>query len=361
MAEVRIDGLTKVFPDGTVAVEDLDLDIGDGEFLVLLGPSGCGKTTTLRCIAGLEYQTEGDIWIGERLVNDLHPGKRDIAFVFQFYALYPHLNAFDNISFPLRATHVPKDEIERRVREVAKVLQIEHVLRKNPKGLPSGEQQRVALGRAVVRRPHVFLMDEPLTNLDAALRAEMRIELKHLQHQIGTTMLYVTHDQTEAMTMGSRIAIMNRGVLQQVGTPLEVYRHPATLFVAGFIGDPPMNLIPVQLSGGQLSGPAGFSLRLEPDQVKKIEAGRSSSDLVVGARAEDIGLRLGGEDSQLRGEIATREPLGDHNLYSIPFDGRLLQVTTPPTEDYWPGDSVGLLLDPLRVRVFDAGSGDALV
>ena len=213
MAEVKINNLSKRYsPDTPLAVDSLNLDIADGEFLVLLGPSGCGKTTTLRCVAGLERQTEGDITIGQKVVNGLPAGDRDIAFVFQFYALYPHLSAYDNIAFPLRAQNLKKDEVDQRVRQVAQMLRIENILKRRPTSLPSGEQQRVALGRAMVRRPQVFLMDEPLTNLDAALRTDMRVELKHLQADIGTTMIYVTHDQIEAMSMAHRIAIMNLGV-----------------------------------------------------------------------------------------------------------------------------------------------------
>jgi sn-glycerol 3-phosphate transport system ATP-binding protein/multiple sugar transport system ATP-binding protein len=242
MAEIRIHQMTKRFRD-VVAVHELNMHIDDGEFLILLGPSGCGKTTTLRSIAGLERQTTGDIYIGDKLVNDLPPGDRDIAMVFQFYALYPHLTVFDNIAFPLRAQKVPRSQIEADVRAVARILRIEHLLPRRPKQLSGGEQQRVALGRAMVRRPRAFLMDEPLTNLDSALRADMRTELKHLQQQLATTMVYVTHDQTEAMSMGHRIAVMSQGLLQQLDTPLEVYNRPRTLFVAGFIGTPPMRLI----------------------------------------------------------------------------------------------------------------------
>ena len=209
-----------------VAVKDLSMEIEDGEFLVLLGPSGCGKTTTLRMIAGLETQTSGEIYIGDRLVNDLRAGDRDIAFVFQFYALYPHLSVWDNISFPLRAQKLPAKEVEKRVMDVATRLRIDHLLKKRPGRLPGGEQQRVALGRAMVRKPQVFLMDEPLTNLDASLRGDMRVELKHLQQELATTMVYVTHDQIEAMSMSHRIAVLDKGVLQQVDTPYNIYRHP---------------------------------------------------------------------------------------------------------------------------------------
>lgn len=361
MAEIRIQDLTKVFPNGTVAVRNLNLDVADGELLVLLGPSGCGKTTTLRCVAGLEIQTSGDVWIGDRVVSDLAPGERDIAFVFQFYALYPHMRVYDNIAFPLRATGVPRDEVDRRVRPVAETLRIRHILRERPKRLSSGEQQRVALGRAIIRRPQAFLMDEPLTNLDAALRADMRVELKHLQHELGTTMLYVTHDQTEAMTMGNRIAVMNLGVLQQVGTPLEIYERPNTLFVAGFVGNPPMNLIPMELAGDALKSDDGQQVTLERSMADLIRLKQTSGELVLGVRAEDIRLTSGGSGGDLRAEIATREPLGDQTLYSVILNGQMIQVTTGPTERFEVGDSVGLHLDRSRLRVFDAATERALV
>ncbi|MCZ7542238.1 MAG: ABC transporter ATP-binding protein [Anaerolineae bacterium] len=361
MAEVRIENLVKVFPNGTRAVNDVSLAAPDGEFLVLLGPSGCGKTTTLRCVAGLERQTSGDIYIGERVVNDLPPGERDIAFVFQFYALYPHLSAYDNIAFPLRAVGVAADEIDRRVMRVAETLRIKHVLRKRPRSMSSGEQQRVALGRAVIRRPQVFLMDEPLTNLDAALRSDMRVELKHLQRELGVTTLYVTHDQTEAMTMGERIAVMQLGDLQQVGTPLEVYQYPATLFVASFIGDPPMNLIPVTLEGDALQGASGhLSLALAPDVAGAIRQKQSGPGLVLGVRAEDITLS-GGDEGDMRGEVTTREPLGDQALYSVGLDGQFIQITTAPTTRFGVGDAISLSIDRSRMRVFDAATERALV
>src|SRR3954466_12947685 len=239
MAEVHVKRLHKMFPAGTVAVEELDLTIADGELFVMLGPSGCGKTTTLRCIAGLEDETSGQIRIGNEVVSGLRPSQRDIAMVFQFYALYPHLSVRDNMAFPLRAAKRPESEVNERVLEAARMLQLEPFLTRKPNKLSGGEQQRVALGRAMVRHPKAFLMDEPLTNLDAELRADMRAELKHVQQRLNTTMVYVTHDQTEAMALGDRIAIMNQGRLEQLGAPMEVYERPATLFAARFIGSPP--------------------------------------------------------------------------------------------------------------------------
>src|SRR3954453_21196625 len=253
MAQVLVQKLKKMFPDGTVAVEELSLTIGDGELFVMLGPSGCGKTTTLRCIAGLEDETSGQIMIGDEVVSGLRPSQRDIAMVFQFYALYPHLPVRDNMAFPLRAAKAPESEVNERVLEAAKMLQLEPYLTRRPTKLSGGEQQPVALGRAMVRHPKAFLMDEPLTNLDAELRADMRAELKHVQQRLNSTMIYVTHDQTEAMALGDRIAIMNKGRLEQLGRPLEVYDRPATLFAARFIGSPPMNLIEAEVTNGHLS------------------------------------------------------------------------------------------------------------
>jgi ABC-type sugar transport system ATPase subunit len=364
MAEIRIEHLVKVFAGtagGTRAVDDVSLKIPDGEFIVLLGPSGCGKTTTLRCIAGLEHQTSGDVWIGDRCVNRLSAGERDIAFVFQFYALYPHLSAYDNIAFPLRAAGVAKDKVDERVKAVADMLRIHPVLHKRPKALSSGEQQRVALGRAMIRRPQVFLMDEPLTNLDAALRADMRVELKHLQTEIGTTMVYVTHDQTEAMSMGHRIAVMKLGVLQQVGTPLDVYQNPATLFVASFIGSPPTNLIPVELEGDALRG-AGNTCRLTlpAETANRVCQTACSKKLMLGARAESIELVDGGS-GDMNVTVATREPLGDETIYSVVLNGQLILVTTPPTVYFKPGDQVSLRFDRSRIHVFDVATEKALV
>src|SRR4051795_1196857 len=244
MAEVVVKKLHKAFPDGTVAVHELNLEIADGELFVMLGPSGCGKTTTLRCIAGLEEETSGEIVIGDEVVSGLRPSQRDIAMVFQFYALYPHLTVRDNMAFPLRAANRPESEIEERVAEAARMLQLEPFLTRKPSKLSGGEQQRVALGRAMVRHPKAFLMDEPLTNLDAELRADMRAEVKHVQQDVGASMVYVTHDQVEAMARRHRIAILNQGKLEQLGAPMEVYERPASLFAARFIGSPPMNLIP---------------------------------------------------------------------------------------------------------------------
>lgn len=357
MATITLERLHKRFPDGTVAVHDLDLEIADGEFFVLLGPSGCGKTTTLRCVAGLERQTSGDVVLGGNVVNDLRPARRDIAMVFQFYALYPHLPAYDNIAFPLRTQGIAPDRVDAAVRRTAAMLRIEHLLARRPRQLSGGEQQRIALGRAFVRDPQVLLMDEPLTNLDAELRGDMRSELKHHQQRLGTTTLCVTHDQMEAMSLGHRIAIMKDGRLEQVGTPLEVYDRPATLFAAGFVGMPPMNLVPVEISEGALVGPAG--LRFPPP-----ETARRGMPLIAGIRAEWLTVvspdrSHAGPDRDAR--IVARETLGDEIIYAIDAETRLLKVRMPSDAPFGVGDPVGLQFRGLPggrgVPVYNATTG----
>ncbi len=362
MAEIRINKITKRFGD-FVALHELDLIVHDGEFLVLLGPSGCGKTTTLRSVAGLERQTTGDIFIGDTLVNDLPPGDRDIAMVFQFYALYPHLSVYDNIAFPLRAQKTSAAEVDSRVHAVARVLRIEHLLRRRPAQLSGGEQQRVALGRAMVRRPRAFLMDEPLTNLDAALRADMRAELKHLQHDLATTMVYVTHDQTEAMSLGQRIAVLNRGLLQQLGRPLEVYTRPATLFVAGFIGSPPMRLLDCRLQNGgppALVDSAG-TLRIPVDATlaERVRASRAEQ-LVLGVRPEEV-LLGGDQPPDLEAVVAAREPLGDETIYDLQAGDLLLQTRQPPSLRLPIGGRVPVRIDRSRLRIYDKQTERAIV
>lgn len=354
MAEITLTNVTKAFSPEVIAVQNLNLRIEDGEFLVLLGPSGCGKTTTLRMIAGLETQTSGDIRIGETLVNDLRPGDRDIAFVFQFYALYPHLSVRDNIGFPLKAQKMPRAEVEKRVNEVARRLRIEHLLKSSPGKLPGGEQQRVALGRAMVRQPQVFLMDEPLTNLDASLRADMRVELKALQSDLGTTMVYVTHDQVEAMSMSHRIAVMDKGVLQQSDTPLNIYRKPATLFVATFIGSPPMNIITGIIDNGRMFAEGGFSAEIAPGARGLVE---HRQEVVYGVRAENIAID---ESSSLRGEIVTREPLGDETVYVVRVGGQQITLTTNPREWYHAGAQVGIRIDETHSHLFNLATGQRI-
>ena len=258
MARIEIEGLGKVYPGGTRAVGDVSIDIADGELIVLVGPSGCGKSTLLRMVAGLESITEGTVRIGERVVNDLEPADRDIAMVFQNYALYPHMSVRANMEYGLKNRGTPRPEIDRRVAEAAEILQLGPVLDRKPRALSGGQRQRVAMGRAIVREPAAFLFDEPLSNLDAKLRGTMRLEIKALQRRLGTTSLYVTHDQLEAMTLADRLVVLNGGRVEQIGTPLEVYRRPASLFVAGFIGAPAMNLLPAEALGLGGGGTAGF-------------------------------------------------------------------------------------------------------
>jgi multiple sugar transport system ATP-binding protein len=325
MAEVHVDRLRKEFGDGTVAVEDLDLEIADGELFVLLGPSGCGKTTTLRCIAGLEEETSGQIVIGGEVVSGLRPSQRDIAMVFQFYALYPHMSVRDNLAFPLRAAGRPEAEITERVSEAARMLRLEEFLTRKPSRLSGGEQQRVALGRAMVRHPKAFLMDEPLTNLDAELRADMRAELKHVQQRLNSTMIYVTHDQTEAMALGHRIAIMKQGRLEQLGAPMEVYARPATLFAARFIGSPPMNLIEAQVTNGQLTAAGGLKIAA-PDGIER------GDRVIAGVRPERFTVAEAASDAEgARGRIVSREALGDETIYVVETEAGLLNVRMPPT------------------------------
>ncbi len=336
MAGIEVSNLHKQYPDGTVAVEQVDLSIGDGELFVMLGPSGCGKTTTLRAMAGLERQTSGDIRIGDTLVNDLPPAERDIAMVFQFYALYPHLRTRDNLAFPLRAEGLPEKEVTERVAEASRMMRLDALLDRRPSRLSGGEQQRVALARALVRRPRAFLMDEPLTNLDAELRADMRTEIKHLQAELGTTMVYVTHDQVEAMSLGHRIAILNKGRVEQIGTPLEVYDRPASLFCAAFIGSPPMNLIDVEIADGALRGPGGLVLPAPQGLAR-------DRTLVAGVRPESLEVTTAGAERSVPARVVSAEILGDEIIYVLDSGGeRDVRVRMPPTVRYAADAPVGL-------------------
>jgi multiple sugar transport system ATP-binding protein len=318
VAEIELEKLTKVYPDGTQAVSALDLDIGDGEFVVFVGPSGCGKTTALRMIAGLEQITDGTVRIGDEVVNALPPKDRDVAMVFQNYALYPHMNAYDNMGFALKMRGVAKSEIDLRVRGAARVLGLTEVLKKKPRTLSGGQRQRVAMGRAIVRQPQAFLMDEPLSNLDAKLRVEMRAEISRIQRDLKVTTIYVTHDQVEAMTMGDRVVVMRGGYLQQVATPQELYDRPANLFVAEFIGSPAMNLIRANLLRGdgvaQISF-AGGNLTV-PESLYAARPGLASfesREVVVGIRPEDLedaSLARDGGQEVLPVEVDIREDMG---------------------------------------------------
>jgi multiple sugar transport system ATP-binding protein len=331
VSQVVFEDVGKVYPDGTRAVEDLSLCIADGEFMVLVGPSGCGKTTALRMAAGLEEISEGSLRIGDRVVNHVPPRDRDIAMVFQSYALYPHLSVYDNIAFGLRVKKVPKEEIERRVQEAARILDLEAFLKRKPRALSGGQRQRVAMGRAIVRQPQAFLMDEPLSNLDAKLRVQMRAEIAKLQQDLGVTTVYVTHDQVEAMTMGDRVAVMRRGVLQQVDSPQELYDHPLNLFVGGFIGSPAMNMLQatLQRSGRQLVANLGSQrLELGADllSARPALAAHEGRQVVVGIRPEDLedAAVAGGAPAgrRLKATVRLREALGSEIMVHLGIDAR---------------------------------------
>jgi len=367
MAGVRLVGVWKEF-DGVVAVKDMTLDVKDGEFMILLGPSGCGKTTTLRMIAGLEEPTKGQIYIGDQLVADpekevfVPPKDRDIAMVFQSYALYPHMTVYDNIAFPLKLRKVPKKEIDRRVREVAEMLGLTELLKRKPRELSGGQRQRVALGRAIIRKPKVFLMDEPLSNLDAKLRVKMRAELKKLQKQLGVTTIYVTHDQVEAMTMGDRIAVINHGVLQQVGTPEEVYNNPANTFVAGFIGTPPMNFLKGTLLEDGRMDFGEFKLKLLPDQFE-VARDYVGKTLTLGIRPEDIYdaeiSPIRDEENTVKGVVDILENLGNEKIVHVSVGDHSLTASLPPESKAEEGKEIRLVLNMRRVHLFRE-DGDAI-
>ncbi len=308
MADIVLDHVSKRYPDGAVAVDDISLDIADGEFVILVGPSGCGKSTTLNMIAGLEDISSGELRIGGKVVNDKAPKDRDIAMVFQSYALYPHMTVRENMAFALKLAKAPKAEIDQKVNEAARVLDLEPYLDRRPAHLSGGQRQRVAMGRAIVRDPAAFLMDEPLSNLDAKLRVQMRTEVARLQRRLATTMVYVTHDQTEAMTLGDRVAVMRAGKLQQVGAPQELYRNPTNLFVAGFIGSPAMNFMPARLEEGKLRTRLG-DVALNDELRRQLEAGDAGRDVIMGVRPENF------EDAALVG--------ADEKPHGLTFDATI--------------------------------------
>jgi multiple sugar transport system ATP-binding protein len=368
MAELTLDSVTKVFNDGgsdeVVAVDDVAMGIEDGEFLVLVGPSGCGKSTTLRMIAGLETVTDGEIRLGGRAINDTAPADRDIAMVFQSYALYPHMTVRENMSFGLEeSTDMPDDEIRTTVEETATMMGIEELLDRKPSELSGGQQQRVALGRAIVRDPAAFLMDEPLSNLDAKLRATMRTELQRIQDELGVTTVYVTHDQTEAMTMGDRIAVLDDGVLQQVGTPLECYHTPANRFVAGFIGEPSMNFFPTTREGDALSAER-FTYPLPADVHETLG---DATNVTLGVRPEDVEFAaesdtLGPHDFECVVDVV--EPVGESNNVYLRFgdapDGETFIATISGMRTVSSGDRVVATIPPEAIHLFDDRTGKAL-
>ena len=391
MAGITLDNLTKVYDDGTRAVRSLDLDITDGELMVFVGPSGCGKTTALRMIAGLEEVTEGEIRIGDQIVNDLPAKKRDIAMVFQNYALYPHMSVYDNMAFGLKMRRFPKSEIKRRVTEAAKVLGLAGELKKKPGALSGGQRQRVAMGRAIVREPRVFLMDEPLSNLDAKLRIQMRAEIARIQRDLAVTTVYVTHDQSEAMTLGDRVSVMQGGRLQQAGIPQEVYDRPVNLFVAGFIGAPPMNLVHATLErrNGDLAvrmGDATIELRPETVAERPALAGYVGRPLAFGIRPEDLEdaalVPDASERARLSSQVDIREDMGAEVYLHLPLPAEPVlsepvaeeRDDVPEADERPPafvarvdrdtraqeGEAIELVVDTTRLHFFDLETGVAI-
>jgi len=360
LARVLIEQLTKRFGN-VIAVNKLDLEVKDKEFVVLLGPSGCGKTTVLRCIAGLESPEEGKIYIGDRFVNDMEPKERDVAMVFQTYALYPHMTVFQNLAFPLENAKLPIEEIKRKVEKTARLLEIENLLERKPKQLSGGQRQRVALGRAMVREPKVFLMDEPLSNLDAKLRVYMRAELKKLQKELGVTTIYVTHDQVEAMTMGDRIAILNSGILQQYEKANEIYFHPVNVFVAGFIGSPPTNFFDCILSKDQpFSLDAGVFKYPVPEALLE-QAQDWPSDLILGVRPQDAIVHLKEDKKNLiKAVLEIDEPLGDRKVLDLRVGNYLVKVLESADFEADLGDELWLEFSSDKIYVFDRRTGESL-
>ena len=381
MARVRLKNLTKHFGD-VVAVDDVSLDIADREFLTLLGPSGCGKTTLLNMIAGLESPTAGEVWFDDRNVTAVPPERRDIAMVFQTYALYPHMRVFDNVAFGLKMRGVPAEERKRLVLAAAKTMEIEHLLDRKPRALSGGQRQRVALARAIVRDPGVFLLDEPLSNLDAQLRVVMRTELKRLHGDLEMTFVYVTHDQAESLILSDRIVVMKEGKIQQVGTPETIYDSPANTFVAGFVGSPPINLLRGTLSQDGTSDwrvvGEGFACGVDPSMVERMEqpAGR---EVYLGVRAEDIGIgdglnsaNQGPEGGQsveqtppasspaARASVVVREPMGSDVYLTVDIEKSLVKIRTRPDNRMDRGDNLDLFFDPGKIHLFDGQSGVSL-
>ena len=360
MASLTLSHITKKYPNGFEAVKDFNLDIADKEFIIFVGPSGCGKSTTLRMIAGLEEISGGELKIDGKVVNDVEPKDRDIAMVFQSYALYPHMTVYDNMAFSLKLRKVPKAEIDKMVREAAKILDLEKLLDRKPKALSGGQRQRVAMGRAIVRSPKVFLMDEPLSNLDAKLRVQMRTEISKLHQRLGATIIYVTHDQTEAMTLGTRIVVMKDGVVQQVDTPQNLYNAPGNLFVAGFIGSPQMNMVDavVDVKGNDVYLKIGStaSIKLPAAQAEKlIKGGYAGKTVVMGIRPEDLSDEAEGATSDvvLNAKIEVYELLGAEVFLYFTVEGSNFTARVNPRTTARTGDTVKFALDVDKIHVFD--------
>ena len=369
MASLTFKEIYKVYPGGVTAVSDFNLEIEDKEFIVLVGPSGCGKSTTLRMVAGLEEITEGELYIDDKLVNDVAPKDRDIAMVFQNYALYPHMTVYDNMAFGLKLRKTPKAEIDRRVKEAAGILDIEHLLNRKPKALSGGQRQRVALGRAIVREPKVFLMDEPLSNLDAKLRVQMRTEITKLHNRLQTTFIYVTHDQTEAMTMGTRIVVQKDGFIQQVDTPQNLYDHPVNLFVAGFIGSPQMNFIEVSLvrEGDDVFAAFGdHKIKIPEGKIKQLkDPSYVGKDVVLGIRPEDMydeeRFLQSATDSTVKAHVDVVELMGSETYLYLNISGFNVVARVDPRSTARTGDTIRIAIDPNRIHFFDKDTEESLL
>ena len=367
MSSISLKNVYKIFDDGTTAVNDFSLEIADKEFIILVGPSGCGKSTTLRMIAGLEHITKGELKIGDRIVNDVAPKDRDIAMVFQSYALYPHMTVYKNMAFGLELRKMPKDEIDKRVREAARVLDIEHLLKRKPKALSGGQRQRVALGRAMVRSPSVFLLDEPLSNLDAKLRTNMRTEIKKLHQRLGTTFIYVTHDQTEAMTMGDRIIVMKDGIIQQVDSPQNLYKHPQNMFVAGFIGSPQMNFLDAEVK----SKNGKIFLSLAENELDVTDSFAKTNEIKeyfnksvkVGIRPEDVTVDnefiVKNPDKVLTAKLEVSELMGSESYLYLDYSGQKLTARVAADSPANESVELGILTD--RIHLFDPNSTSNII
>lgn len=367
MSSISLKNVYKIFDDGTTAVNDFSLEIADKEFIILVGPSGCGKSTTLRMIAGLEHITKGELKIGDRIVNDVAPKDRDIAMVFQSYALYPHMTVYKNMAFGLELRKMSKDEIDKRVREAARVLDIEHLLKRKPKALSGGQRQRVALGRAMVRSPSVFLLDEPLSNLDAKLRTNMRTEIKKLHQRLGTTFIYVTHDQTEAMTMGDRIVVMKDGVIQQVDSPQNLYKHPQNMFVAGFIGSPQMNFLDAEVK----SKNGKIFLSLAENELDVTDSFAKTNEIKeyfnksvkVGIRPEDVTVDnefiVKNPDKVLTAKLEVSELMGSESYLYLDYSGQKLTARVAADSPANESVELGILTD--RIHLFDPNSTSNII
>ena len=361
MASLELKGIHKIYPGGVEAVKDFNMEIADKDFIILLGPSGCGKTTTLRMIAGLEEISMGELYIGDNLVNDVSAKDRDIAMVFQNYALYPHMTVYDNMAFGLKLRKIPKEEIDRRVEQAAEILDIKHLLDRKPKALSGGQRQRVALGRAIVREPKVFLMDEPLSNLDAKLRAQMRTEINKLHKRLDTTFIYVTHDQTEAMTMGTRIVCMKDGVVQQIAEPQELYENPSNMFVAGFIGSPQMNFVNAMLEkkdDGYYITFGNASLKLPEGKAKLLEEkGYANKEVVFGIRPENVHdepvYLETYKDSTLKAEVTVTEAMGAETFLYLKIEDNDFIARVNPRTKAKHDETITVAFELEKMHIFD--------